>query len=271
MGCESSSSSPSSGKRNREPEDEAYLDNFHSHKRYLSEVMASSLNGLSVGDSVPENIMESPARVESICNLRDEISSQYSPMSEDFEDSRCNPESVPTSPCSPHRHQRTLGGLPSTPPTSYSLGCNLTSMTCSSQNRQRGSDSEGRLPSSPSDICHSSDLRRTALLRSVHMRTHPLSSPGREPMQNSETEEEEEEEEEEENIPNLFIEDDSSALMITESELNPENPCRALNMNEIEEESTKGVSRGKEMEITGLVSFERSDTDRHSIDCVDYK
>jgi len=35
----SSSTTPSpSGKRARDPEDEIYLDNLHSHKRYLSEV-----------------------------------------------------------------------------------------------------------------------------------------------------------------------------------------------------------------------------------------
>lgn len=37
MGSESSSSSPS-GKRGRDPEEEIYLDNLHSSKRYLSEV-----------------------------------------------------------------------------------------------------------------------------------------------------------------------------------------------------------------------------------------
>ncbi|KAM0989703.1 hypothetical protein EV1_013499 [Malus domestica] len=41
----SSSSSPSpSAKRSRDPKDEVYLDNFHFHKRYLSEIMASSLS-----------------------------------------------------------------------------------------------------------------------------------------------------------------------------------------------------------------------------------
>lgn len=43
MGSESNSASSSStsspcGKRARDPEDEVYLDNLHSHKRYLSEV-----------------------------------------------------------------------------------------------------------------------------------------------------------------------------------------------------------------------------------------
>lgn len=36
----SATSSPTgTGKRNRDPEDEVYVDNLHSHKRYLSEVV----------------------------------------------------------------------------------------------------------------------------------------------------------------------------------------------------------------------------------------
>nr|ACG39672.1 hypothetical protein [Zea mays] len=60
------SPAPSSGKRGRvpDPEEDVYVDNLHSHKRYLTEIMASSMNGLSVGDSVPDNIMGSPMRVE---------------------------------------------------------------------------------------------------------------------------------------------------------------------------------------------------------------
>ncbi|KAI3800908.1 hypothetical protein L1987_29008 [Smallanthus sonchifolius] len=54
------------GKRSRDPEDEACVDNLHSHKRYLSEIMASSLNGLSVGDSIPENLMDSPANSDTM-------------------------------------------------------------------------------------------------------------------------------------------------------------------------------------------------------------
>lgn len=34
----------SSGKRSRDPEDEVYVDNLNSHKRYLSEVIYSSFN-----------------------------------------------------------------------------------------------------------------------------------------------------------------------------------------------------------------------------------
>ncbi|KAB1200700.1 hypothetical protein CJ030_MR0G006577 [Morella rubra] len=123
MGSESNSASSSStsspcGKRARDPEDEVYLDNLHSHKRYLSEIMASSLNGLTVGDPLPDNLMESPARSESVFFPRDEISFQYSPMSEDSDDSRfceppvntCSsqPDSAPTSPVSPYRYQRPL-------------------------------------------------------------------------------------------------------------------------------------------------------------------
>lgn len=37
-GTSSSSTSTPCGKRARDPEDEVYVDNLHSHKRYLSEV-----------------------------------------------------------------------------------------------------------------------------------------------------------------------------------------------------------------------------------------
>ncbi|WOK94691.1 hypothetical protein Cni_G03396 [Canna indica] len=176
--------SPSGAKRGRDPEEEVYLDNFHSHKRYLSEIMASSLNGLSVGDSLAaENLMESPARTESVCYPRDEIALQYSPMSEDSDDCRyCDTPlgttishsdvmSTPTSPVSPHRHQNPFSI--STSSAQYSLNtCNVAAIVCSHP-RQRGSDSEGRFPSSPNDMCHTTDLRRAALLRSVQMRAQP--------------------------------------------------------------------------------------------------
>lgn len=155
------------GKRSRDPEDEVYVDNLHSHKRYLSEIMASSLNGLSVVDPLPENLLDSPARSDSMFYLRDEV--PYSPMSEDLDECRyyesnaSQPDSQPTSPVSPYRFQR----LAST----FSPG--PSAAVTASQARQRGSESEGRFPSSPSDICHSADLRRAALLRSVQMRTHP--------------------------------------------------------------------------------------------------
>ncbi|KAG8370616.1 hypothetical protein BUALT_Bualt13G0001900 [Buddleja alternifolia] len=122
-------------------------------------IMASSLNGLTVGDNtLSENLMESPASIyppnRSLFS-RDELSLQYSPMSEDSDDSRyyesstntCSsqPESVPTSPVSPYRCQKPLSGFATSPPsTSYP--------SSPSQHRQRGSDTEGRFPSSPSDI-----------------------------------------------------------------------------------------------------------------------
>ncbi|KAG4120009.1 hypothetical protein ERO13_D11G116100v2 [Gossypium hirsutum] len=188
MGPESTSSSTPSpnGKRGRDPEDEVYLDNLRSHKRYLSEIMASSLNGLTVGDPLPEYLLESPARSEGMFYPRDEMPCQYSPMSEDSDDSRfsetamntCFPHSdrLPTSPVSPYRYQRPLNAFYSTPSTSsYSLPGNVSAVTCS-QPRKRGSDTEGQFPSSPSDICHSADLRRAALMRSVHMKTQPAGS-----------------------------------------------------------------------------------------------
>lgn len=189
-------SSPS-GKRVRDPEDEVYVDNLHSHKRYLSEIMASSLNGLTVGDPLSINLVDSSAR--------DDISLQYSPMSEDSDDSRCceistntcssHSESIPTSPVSPYRCQKPQTGFAPGPP-STSHGC-IVSSVASTQSRHRGSDNEGRFPSSPSDICHSADLRRAALLRSVQMRAHPLElsqfespySPGQESGNNMESEE----------------------------------------------------------------------------------
>lgn len=114
------------------------------------------------------------------------MSCQYSPMSEDSDDSRfsetpmntCFPhsDSLPTSPVSPYRYQRPLNAFYSTPSTSsYSLPGNVSTVTCS-QPRKRGSDTEGRFPSSPSDICHSADLRKAALMRSVHMKTQPAGS-----------------------------------------------------------------------------------------------
>lgn len=107
-------------------------------------------------------------------------------MSEDSDESRYSDtlqactshnDSV-MSPASPYRHQRSCTGFSSTvPTTSYpSVACSLASVNCP-QPRQRNSDSEGRFPSSPSDICHTGDLRRAALLRSVQMRVQPQSPP----------------------------------------------------------------------------------------------
>ncbi|KAJ0054431.1 hypothetical protein Pint_00897 [Pistacia integerrima] len=224
----STSSPSSSGKRSRDPEDEVYLDNLHSHKRYLSEIMASSLNGLTVGDSLSENLMESPAR--------DELSMQYSPMSEDSDDSRfceahihtflSHSDSLPTSPVSPYRYQRPLSGFCSAPSTSSypSHSCTVSG----SQPRQRGSDSEGRFPSSPSDICHSADLRRAALLRSVQMRTQPPGMPS--------FEQEPVEERPCSYIKSLVDEreyqiEECSSLHMSEPEFSQEKSCRVLNMN----------------------------------------
>ncbi|KAK9015363.1 hypothetical protein V6N11_006474 [Hibiscus sabdariffa] len=290
MGPESSSATtstqPPSGKRSRDPEDEVYLDNLHSHKRFLSEIMASSLNGLTVGDSLPENLLESPARSEGVfytrlvvalgfnidivnglniavlgCGWisvllrlivlyleRDEMSWQYSPMSEDSDDARfceapmntclSHSDSAPTSPVSPYRYQRPLYGFCSTPSTcSYPSHGNLGAIACS-QPRQRGSDTEGRFPSSPSDICHSADLR-AALLRSVQMRTQPSGPPSFElPFGSGQ-----------ENVPNIEVEErpcsfmkslvddreyrieECSSLGSSDPEFSREKSCTASSMN----------------------------------------
>ncbi|KAL5069578.1 hypothetical protein RYX36_020465, partial [Vicia faba] len=63
---------------------------------------------------------------------------------------------------------------PSTSLNATSHGFPVSAVNCS-QPLQRSSVSDGRL-SSPSDTCHSADLRRAALLRSVQMRTHPPGS-----------------------------------------------------------------------------------------------
>ncbi|KAK9147016.1 hypothetical protein Sjap_006919 [Stephania japonica] len=240
-------------KRIREHEDEVYLDNFHSHKRYLSEIMASSLNGLRVEDSLSENLIESPARSEFMCCLRDDISLQYSPMSEDSDDAQYgetppnnsmgNPDSVPTSPVSPHRHAKSHNSNShfSNPP----FGCAFTAVACSHHSRPRCADSEGRLPSSPSDICHSADLRRAALMRSLQMRTQPPTQPSFElplPMQHMEAEEEpfpsvkclddEPEFPNQEDVLNLFEEEDSDAVRTTtESALRKEKCRRVVDVN----------------------------------------
>lgn len=259
MGPEgSAAASPAASvKRGRDPEDEVYVDNLHSHKRYLSEIMASSLNGLTVGDPLPDNLMDSPVRSEIMMPyLRDETSVQYSPMSEDSDDSRyyessntCSsqPESAPTSPVSPYRCQKPLSGFVSGPATtSYPSHGSIVSSTASPQSRQRGSDTEGRFPSSPSDICHSADLRRAALLRSVQMRTQPSGSshfemqlsPGQESGNNIEVEER----------PCSYMkldvderiypiaEPECTPLSTSESE-NKKKSCRKLGVNMKEDES----------------------------------
>ncbi|BBH06577.1 hypothetical protein Prudu_018269 [Prunus dulcis] len=241
------SSSPSpSGKRA-----EILKMRFTSTISTRTSVTSASLNGLTVGDPLPENLMESPARSETMFYPRDEMSLQYSPMSDDSDDSRfcenpintCSsqPDSVPSSPVSPYRYQRPLTGFPSTcsSTSQSSNGCTVTNFNCS-QPRQRGSDSEGRFPSSPSDICHSADLRRAALLRSVQMRTQPFAPPsddmafssGQEPVSNIEAEER--------SCPYMksLVDEreypiaECSSMGISEPDFKQEKSCRMLDMDE---------------------------------------
>ncbi|XP_062210060.1 uncharacterized protein LOC133911703 [Phragmites australis] len=171
----------SGGKRGRGPKEDVYVDNLRSHKRYLSEIMASSMNGLSVADSVADNIMVSPVRLESASCLRDEMITQYSPMLEESDDCRYyetqvntngNQADVMSSPStspisSPHRFQKPHTWFSSVNP--YPLpSCSVSSVVCS--HARRVTEHEGRIPSSPNDMCHGGDLRRTALLRTVQMR-----------------------------------------------------------------------------------------------------
>lgn len=191
-----------------------------------------------------------------ISAIRDELSLQYSPMSEDSDDSRyCDapistpssqPESAPSSPVSPYRYQKPLSGFYSAPSTSshsqHSYGCALATITCS-QPRQRSSDSEGRFPSSPSDICHSADLRRAALLRSVQMRTQP---PGPSPFELSFSSEPAHGIEHEEERPCSYMKSlvdereyhiECSSMAISDTECSREKPCRVLNMDVKEDHS----------------------------------
>ncbi|GAB2282219.1 hypothetical protein Dimus_016769 [Dionaea muscipula] len=253
MGSETNSPS-SSGKRTREPEDEVYLDNLHSHKRYLSEIMACSLNGLTVGDSIPETIMESPVRSDSIFYLRDDIS--YSPMSEDLDDSRyyetctaSQPESLATSPVSPHIY-KPLGAFSSSPPRASqpSSGSSTGYPFPSSQPRQRGSDTEGRFPSSPSDICHSADLRRAALLRSVQMRAHPVGPSAFESPFASGQEAMHTEDQAEERVPCSFMkpmgDDQDYQSDVSEPEFEEEKPCTGFNIEKREESTDQENGNG---------------------------
>lgn len=80
-----------------------------------------------------------------------------------------------TSPSSPHRHQKLVSSYTTCTSSSnaYPLPCNsLTAVICS-PTRRGSHESEGRFPSSPNDMCHVADLRKTALLRSVQMRAQP--------------------------------------------------------------------------------------------------
>ncbi|KAL6626227.1 hypothetical protein ACP70R_029953 [Stipagrostis hirtigluma subsp. patula] len=178
-GSEAAAMSPaaSGGKRGRGHEEDVYVDNLHSHKRYLSEIMASSMNGLSVGD----NTIVSPLRPDNASCLRDDMIMQYSPMSEESDDDRyydthinnngnqtdamSSPSTSPVS--SPHRLQKAHGWFSSVNPCPLP-SCSLSAVVCS--HTSRGTEHEGRIPSSPNDMCHGGDLRRAALLRSVQMR-----------------------------------------------------------------------------------------------------
>lgn len=159
------------------------------------------------------------------------MSLQYSPMSEDSDESRycettttnsCSsqPDSRPTSPVSPYRYQRPLSAFSSAPSSCSNAPHGST--VSFTQPRQRGSDSEGRFPSSPSDICHSADLRRAALLRSVQMRTQPHGDAEDRPCSFMKSLEDERE----------YQIDECPSMGLSEPEFNPEKPpCRVLNMN----------------------------------------
>ncbi|KAJ1686020.1 hypothetical protein LUZ63_017410 [Rhynchospora breviuscula] len=187
-----SSTGNSGAKRGRDPEDEVYVDNLHSSKRYLSEIMATSLNGLSFGDTIEDSLMEYPVRSENQSYLRDDIVSQYSPMSEDSDECRYydpnsasyhNPTQVHVdTSCTthglPHRYQKsvTCNSTSTSSSSACPLPCNSLSSVICSPARRGSHESEGRFPSSPNDMCHVADLRKTALLRSVQMRAQPQAS-----------------------------------------------------------------------------------------------
>ncbi|CAM6051750.1 unnamed protein product [Sphagnum compactum] len=189
-------------------EDEAFLDNFHTHKRYLTEVMASSLNGLKVGEATSNNnnnphsspplldaamnVMTSPAHTETAALSRDDTSTLDSPMSDDSDESvgyrmgrvsevspfmpisstkTVSTSTAAVSPVLPRRNSTSISG--------YLMGVASQQQTpppytpslpfpCS---QPRVKDAEGRLPPSPSDPCQSADLRRAALMRSLQMRS----------------------------------------------------------------------------------------------------
>ncbi|XP_024393313.1 uncharacterized protein [Physcomitrium patens] len=197
------------GKRSRPADDEAYFDNFHNHKRYLTEVMASSLNGLRVGESTSQSQRSSPPLIDNMVSPAhtetaglsrsassfptshgDDLSTLDSPMSDDSDESvgfrmgRASEipvstlESVsvtPTSPVSPRRKEHFPPYIPNYSSTLSSRQQTPPPYTPSlplpcSQARAKGTD-EGRLPPSPNDPCQSADLRRAALLRSLQMRS----------------------------------------------------------------------------------------------------
>ncbi|KAH7439878.1 hypothetical protein KP509_04G079900 [Ceratopteris richardii] len=193
-------SSIQSGSKRVRPDDEVYLDNFHSHKRYLSEVMASSLNSLKVGDSLSGGLkgssqasdpIDSPALTET-CGISkslssypsngDELSTLDSYMSDESDnDSVCyrtgrvyyrNPQRALSSFCesgiaSPVKSSKGVSSGTNAIISGFSMSS--PPLPCI-QSKQRVPDAEARFPSSPSDPCYSADLRRAALLRSLQMR-----------------------------------------------------------------------------------------------------
>ncbi|KAL3692122.1 hypothetical protein R1sor_005773 [Riccia sorocarpa] len=210
-----SRSSPLLGKRRRGGDDEVFFDNYHTHKRYLTEVMASSMIGLSVGDSAVNQpplaeVSLSPAQTEtggtgvsrsasSFPSNGDDTSTLDSPMSEDSDESvgyrlirgtetvhYSGPASSdlasvnPATPCSARRFQR----LPCHTPghfQSVTLACRMYTSASTSPYAPsawpRCPDSEGRLPPSPNDACQSADLRRATLLRNLQLRAQQPAQP----------------------------------------------------------------------------------------------
>ncbi|MCO5561442.1 hypothetical protein L7F22_015063 [Adiantum nelumboides] len=163
-------------------------------------VMASSLNGLKVGDAfsggskgLPQTFdpMDSPALTEtagvsksvsSYPSNGDELSTLDSYMSDDSDDSICyrtgryceTPQRTLSSLCDSSRAASPLKsskGLPSGCNNVVGGGFSLSSvpLPCT-QPKQRVPDTESRFPPSPSDPCYAADLRRAALLRSLQMR-----------------------------------------------------------------------------------------------------
>lgn len=189
------SSSLQAGNKRTRPEDEVYLDNLLVHKRYLSEVMASSLNGLKVGDSLPGGSktmsqtfdpMDSPALTEtggfskslsSYPSNGDELSTLDSYMSDDSDDSICyrtgryceTPQRMLSSLCDSSRAASSLKSFKGVASSANGLPISSVPLPCT-QPKQRVPDAESRFPPSPSDPCYAADLRRAALLRSLQLR-----------------------------------------------------------------------------------------------------
>ncbi|TQE10636.1 hypothetical protein C1H46_003749 [Malus baccata] len=78
----SSSSPPPFGKRSKDPEDEVYLNSSHSHKRYLSEIMASSLSevyilgqvkGVERGEEIPKTASAQPPQKQNPAHVNETV------------------------------------------------------------------------------------------------------------------------------------------------------------------------------------------------------